>query len=55
MIFRSRELSTTDEKYVKWTQWIFLQMFHAGLAVQSEVPVNWCPKLGKIATTNAIQ
>jgi leucyl-tRNA synthetase len=44
--FRDRELSTTDPKYVKWTQWIFLKLFEEGLAEQSEVPVNWCPKLG---------
>ena len=37
-----RELSTTDPDYVKWTQWIFLQLFEAGLAQQKEVPVNWC-------------
>jgi leucyl-tRNA synthetase len=43
---RSRELSTTDEDYVRWTQWIFLQLFKAGLAAQKEVTVNWCPALG---------
>jgi hypothetical protein len=42
----SRELSTTDPEYVRWTQWIFLQIFKAGLAKQDEVSVNWCPKLG---------
>jgi leucyl-tRNA synthetase len=44
---RTRELSTTDDGYVRWTQWIFLQLFRAGLASQSEVSVNWCPALGK--------
>jgi leucyl-tRNA synthetase len=44
---RTRELATTDVGYVKWTQWIFLQLFKAGLASQSEVNVNWCPKLGE--------
>jgi leucyl-tRNA synthetase len=44
---RTRELATTDTGYVKWTQWIFLQLFKAGLASQSEVNVNWCPKLGE--------
>jgi leucyl-tRNA synthetase len=43
----TRELSTTDDGYVRWTQWIFLQLFKAGLAAQSEVSVNWCPALGK--------
>jgi leucyl-tRNA synthetase len=42
----SRELATTDLAYVRWTQWIFLKLFHRGLAYQSEIPVNWCPVLG---------
>jgi len=39
----SKELSTTDPKYYKWTQWIFIQMFNAGLAYRTESPINWCP------------
>lgn len=38
----SREINTTDEKYYKWTQWIFLQLFKKGLAYKSEMPINWC-------------
>lgn len=38
-----REVDTTDPKYYKWTQWIFVQLFKKGLAYQAEVPVNWCP------------
>lgn len=38
-----KELDTTDPKYYKWTQWIFLQMFKAGLAYEEETPINWCP------------
>ncbi|KKW10863.1 MAG: Leucine-tRNA ligase [Parcubacteria group bacterium GW2011_GWA2_49_9] len=38
-----REINTTDPDYYKWTQWIFLQMFKAGLAFQSHEPINWCP------------
>ena len=38
-----REINTTDPNYYKWTQWIFLQMFHKGLAVRSNEPINWCP------------
>ena len=38
------ELSTTDPAYYKWTQWIFLQLFHAGLAYKKRAAVNWCPK-----------
>src|SRR2546422_4184042 len=40
----SSDLSTTDPRYYKWTQWIFLQLFKAGLAVRRKAPVNWCPK-----------
>jgi leucyl-tRNA synthetase len=39
----SREINTTDPEYFKWTQWIFLQMFKAGLAYKTFMPVNWCP------------
>ncbi len=39
----SKELNTTDPHYYKWTQWIFIQMFKAGLAYQAELPINWCP------------
>lgn len=39
----SKEINTTDPEYYKWTQWIFIQMFKAGLAYQAEVPINWCP------------
>ncbi len=38
-----REINTTDPNYYKWTQWIFLQMFHKGLAYRSSEPINWCP------------
>ena len=39
----TREINTTDPKYYKWTQWIFLQLFKKGLAYQAEIPINWCP------------
>ena len=38
----SKEVNTTDEKYYKWTQWIFLQLFKKGLAYKSEMPINFC-------------
>jgi len=47
----SREINTTDPKYYKWTQWIFLKLFEKGLAYQSEIPVNWCPSC-KIGLAN---
>ncbi len=39
-----KEVDTTDPKYYKWTQWIFVQMFKKGLAYEKEMPLNWCPK-----------
>ncbi len=38
----SREVNTTDPKYYKWTQWIFLQMFKKGLAYKKKTEINWC-------------
>ncbi len=40
----SREINTSDPKYYKWTQWIFLKLFEKGLAYQAEIPINFCPK-----------
>ena len=37
-----REINTTDVDYYKWTQWIFLKLFNAGLAYKTEMPINWC-------------
>ncbi|MFI3211927.1 MAG: leucine--tRNA ligase [Eubacteriales bacterium] len=37
------EVNTTDPEFYKWTQWIFVKMFKAGLAYQREMPINWCP------------
>ena len=39
----SKEINTTDPDYYKWTQWIFLQMYKAGLAYRANMPINWCP------------
>jgi leucyl-tRNA synthetase len=39
----SRTVDTTDPRYYKWTQWIFVQLLKAGLAEKKEAPVNWCP------------
>ena len=38
-----REVNTTDPKFYKWTQWIFVKMFKEGLAYEKEFPINWCP------------
>ncbi|MBW2525117.1 MAG: leucine--tRNA ligase [Deltaproteobacteria bacterium] len=50
----SRELATTDNGYVRWTQWIFLQLFHQGLAYQAEMSVNWCPALGTVLANEEV-
>ena len=47
----SREVNTTDPKYYKWTQWIFLQMWKCGLAYKKKMSINWCPK-DKIGLAN---
>ena len=49
-----REINTTDEKYYKWTQWIFLQLYKKGLAYESEVPVNWCPELKAVLANEEV-
>ena len=47
----SREINTTDPKYYKWTQWIFLQFLKKGLAYKAKMTINWCPKC-KIGLAN---
>src|SRR5699024_9957814 len=43
-----REISTINEDYYKWTQWIFIKLYEKGLAYMEEVPVNWCPAVGTV-------
>lgn len=47
----SKEINTTDPKYYKWTQWIFLQFLKKGLAYKAKMAINWCPK-DKIGLAN---
>ena len=47
----SREVNTTDPKYYKWTQWIFLQFLKKGLAYKAKIAINWCPQ-DKIGLAN---
>jgi leucyl-tRNA synthetase len=50
-----REVSTTDPEYYRWTQWIFLQLYHKDLAYLAEVPVNWCPALGTVLANEEVK
>ncbi len=47
----SREVNTTDPAYYKWTQWMFLEFFKAGLAYKKKMAINWCPSC-KIGLAN---
>ncbi len=51
----SREFSTTDPDYYRWTQWIFLKLYEKGLAYLAEVPVNWCPALGTVLANEEVK
>lgn len=51
----SREFSTTDPDFVRWTQWIFLQLYERGLAYQAEVAVNWCPAQGTVLANEEVK
>ncbi len=50
----SREVDTTDPEYVRWTQWIFLQLFKKGLAYQDKISVNWCAELGTVLANEEV-
>ncbi|MBJ11742.1 MAG: leucine--tRNA ligase [Candidatus Marinimicrobia bacterium] len=49
-----REINTTDEKYYKWTQWIFLKLYKKGLAYEAEALVNWCPELKAVLANEEV-
>jgi leucyl-tRNA synthetase len=51
----SRELSTTDPDYIRWTQWIFLKLYERGLAYQAEIAVNWCPAQGTVLANEEVK
>lgn len=50
----SREISTCDPQYYKWTQYIFTKLYEKGLAYQKEVPVNWCPALRTVLANEEV-
>ena len=49
-----REVDTTDPKYVKWTQWIFLKLYERGLAYLAEAPVWWCQECGTVLANEEV-
>ncbi|MDT8436315.1 MAG: leucine--tRNA ligase [Gemmatimonadota bacterium] len=51
----SRTVTTTDPEYYRWTQWIFLQLHRAGLAVKKEAPVNWCPSCKTVLANEQVE
>ncbi|HEU0035992.1 MAG TPA: leucine--tRNA ligase [Kofleriaceae bacterium] len=50
----TREISTCDPAYYKWTQWIFTQLYERGLAYQVDMFVNWCPALGTVLANDEV-
>lgn len=50
----NREIETTDPKYYKWTQWIFLKFFKAGLAQYAEMPIWWCEELRTVLSDEEV-
>ncbi len=50
----TKEIDTTDPKYYQWTQWIFLQMYKAGLAYEADMEVNWCPELKTVVANEEV-
>lgn len=50
----SKEISTSDPKFYKWTQWIFTMLYKDGLAENVEMPVNWCEELGTVLANDEV-
>ena len=50
----SKEISTSDPEFYKWTQWIFIQLFKKGYAKCVEMPVNWCEELGTVLANDEV-
>ena len=48
------EVDTSQPEYYKWTQWIFLQLFKAGLAYRTKAPVNWCPSCNTVLANEQV-
>ncbi|MEL6183577.1 MAG: leucine--tRNA ligase, partial [Myxococcota bacterium] len=50
----TREVSTADPKFYKWTQWIFTKLLEKGLAYEADTFVNWCPALGTVLANDEV-
>ena len=50
----SKEISTADPAYYKWTQWIFKELYKDGLARNVDMPVNWCEELGTVLANDEV-
>ena len=50
----SKEISTSDPQYYKWTQWIFKKLYEDGLAKYTDMPVNWCEELGTVLSNDEV-
>ena len=48
-------VATSDPEYIKWTQWMFIQFFKAGLAYKSALPMNWCPSCRTTLTNEELE
>ena len=51
----SAQVATSDPEFIKWTQWMFIQFFNAGLAYKSMLPMNWCPKCRTTLTNEELE
>ena len=49
-----KEISTADPAFYKWTQWIFKNLYEDGLAVNKDMPVNWCEELGTVLANDEV-
>jgi leucyl-tRNA synthetase len=55
MLDWSKELATSDPRYYKWTQWLFLRFFEKGMAVRKMAPVNWCPSCNTVLANEQVK
>ena len=49
------QIATSDPEFIKWTQWMFIQFFNAGLAYKSMLPMNWCPNCRTTLTNEELE